>query len=360
MWRIKDDDKLSTQLAGYIRFFVNAAGLTGIFAGIGYIAFIAHQEFLGIKLDITNIVQLSFYAAAFCYDTLCVIIEQIQVHYLIVSFVILIIVLIIMIRNNVRRLKNVNAVCYEIFVIFIVIFMSVYSLVLYELPCMQIRDVFIGEMSSQRYVQTKNIIANRTKIIWSWIDIAKSGDNDSNFSKPGDQNDQNKGSVTAKQAECKLKDGYAIVFMSAVIGWLLIFKVEGLLAGRFYSSFRIVSVILLSFETLLIPYIYGKVIATTDMPYVSIILQVRNEPMTISNGAKDTQELFSGEKKLERDNLILAEKEKSIVVLNIDKNTGFSYLIDIPKTRVIRVETYKIVDALKEQRGVTSAPPTGK
>jgi hypothetical protein len=57
-------------VATLLRLTLKTIGIGGIFAAVGYIALIAHQEFLGIPLEVNSINQLSFAAATFWFDSI--------------------------------------------------------------------------------------------------------------------------------------------------------------------------------------------------------------------------------------------------------------------------------------------------
>jgi hypothetical protein len=327
-------------LSNALRILFNTIGIAGVLAVIGYISLISHQEFLGIKFEINSIQTLSFSAAEFFFETFRVVIEQAQLYYIIALLTACIFIILFWIKYGCLKISICHFYKYIVLIVTI-LGISSFSLISYELPSMKLRDVLVVGICSQQRVGSSGILDRNTRNLWSWIIDSRGG-----LKCPTSGNGI--GQLKPEEAENKLKVAYTLTLMSIVIGWFLVFQMTASLTNRLIEPFRIIAIFELAVCTFLLPYTYGKIIASTTMPYVSVLLQGKNElPKVETKVILSPGGLQAGEHFLEGKNLLVTDGENSIIVLNFDEGT--SRLIEIPRSKISRIEIHERSDALKKR-----------
>src|ERR1019366_350126 len=135
------------------------------------------------------------------------------------------------------------------------------------------------------------------------------------------------------KAEGSLKDGYAIIFLAAVAGWLLVYLRTERPSARWVRPYRTIGILSLTANTIMIPYTYGKLIAPITMPKVDVRLQ-EEQPAA----SRAVARYLPGE------SLLVAENDKSVILLNFDNE--LSRVLEIPRTEITRLEVVEMKDAL--------------
>ena len=106
-------------------------------------------------------------------------------------------------------------------------------------------------------------------------------------------------------------------------------------AADWLAPLRTIAVICLTLSTLLIPYVYGKVLSPITLPSIQVQLQDKG-----SAPARPAGRWLTG------DNLLVTENDKSVIVLNFDSVKQQSQLLEIPRDQVTQLATTDRQDAL--------------
>jgi hypothetical protein len=338
---------LAANILSLVGFSLKAAGAAGVFALIGYIATVAHAELLGIEADLPNLNELSLAAARFWFDSLLIILQQAQVHWLLSLLSIAMFGLVSWPHLASGRAAERFHFASEVGIVASLIAISSLALVFYELPAIQLRDLTTVGLCSQPGTGMAGVVDKGTNRLWSLMLDAR----DRDLGCSTHPHEHGNGGA----ARSRLGDLYATTWLTVVAGWLLIYLRQDQTANDWLRSFRTVGVLGLILTSLLIPYVYGKLVWPTTMQ----TLQVRVFP--ISQVAKNKDALPRGiplntEGWLTGDNFLIRESDKAITVLNFDRGQP-SALFEIPRSDIGWLAIPGISDVLVK---LIDAQPTAK
>jgi len=206
---------------------------------------------------------------------------------------------------------------------------------------MKLRNVLIVGICSQPDVGSAAAIDDRTKQLWTWMLDARGG------MECPTQDDSKNDHKTPEEANFKLRYGYALTLLSVVLGWLLVCQVTARPSFQWKELLRIITIIELTVSTLFVPYVYGKLISPTTMPRISVMLRDKSESSTGASKTKNYKNVLAADEQyLKGSNLVVAENDKSLIVFNWDSKAKTQRLIDIPRSKIARIEIYGFLDAL--------------
>jgi hypothetical protein len=157
----------STDILDALRVTLKAIGVTGVFALVGYIAMVAHGEFLGIQTEVANVTQLSLAAAQFWFDSVVILLQQAEIHWLFALAVISVFGLLswphIMWNRSSERFHFAS----EVGIVAALIAISMSALLWYQLPTIKLRDLMTVGLCAQPGASTNNVIDRGTNRLWS-------------------------------------------------------------------------------------------------------------------------------------------------------------------------------------------------
>jgi hypothetical protein len=319
---------------------LKATGAAGVFAAVGYTASAAHQHFLGINVEVNSLTQLTFTAAAFWFDSIMTVLQQAETHWIATLAMVLCFAALwwphLAFSRSGKRLHLAS----EVGIAGLLMVIGVGILVWCELPTIQLRDVMITGLCAQPGVGKDTMLNGRTKQLWSLIVVSRgirlncSSDSPVSVSKDrGEEGDRADGS---------LKDTYALTFLAAVAGWLLVYLRSERPWARWVRPFRIIGIVALAVNTCMIPYMYGKLISPITMPRVHVRLQDKVDAAAMpKNGQPATSR---APQYLEGANLLVAENDRSVILLNF--SSGISQVLEIPRAEIKSIGVMLTVDAL--------------
>jgi hypothetical protein len=316
---------------------LKATGVAGVFAAVGYIALAAHQHFLGIPVDVSGLTQLTLAAAAFWFDSVMTMLQQAQMHWIATAAMLLCFAALWWPHLPSTRASERLHLVSELGIAALLMVIGIGMLAWYELPTIQLRDVMITGLRAQPGVGTDTVLDQRTNRLWSLIIDSRGIDLKCPPETPG----KDRGKRRAK-AEGSLKDGYAIIFLAAVAGWLLVYLRTERPSARWVRPYRTIGILSLTANTIMIPYTYGKLIAPITMPKVDVRLQEEEAAAAAKKGQPAASRAVA--RYLPGESLLVAENDKSVILLNFDNE--LSRVLEIPRTEITRLEVVEMKDAL--------------
>jgi hypothetical protein len=363
-----------SDLRDALRLSLKTLGLAGSLALVGYIALVAHLEFLGLQTDVNDVAQLSFAAAAFCFESVRIVLQAATVHWIWSVFWVVILAILLWASQESTFKSHRIRLIWEIGVISILILISGSALLLYELPTINLKDALILAPCAQPGVGMDNLTDRRSNHLWSLIVDSRGG-----MTCPTQEvgapphNDPD----TAKS---ELRASYVLTLTAVVIAWLAVYSLGSKSSQRWLAPLWVLVALGLGLNTLLLPYAYGKLMSPTSMPAVGVRL-LDPAPATGQGGARPNKPRVSAREESAKDadqpkipapgegctdtneewlagtNLLISESDKSILVLNLDSGSQTSRLCEIPRAEIKRLEITDIKDALVEKFNLQKSVP---
>lgn len=336
---------VQTDYAALVQIVAKTIGVGGAVATVGYISLLAHQELLGIQSDFNGAGQISIAAATFSLDTLQILLRQGQVHWYAALGIALLFVLAWWAQRAVVSASSRYSWAIEVALVAVPLVTSSGALVLYELPTFNMKNLMVGGVCVQPFLfppseRTSDIVGKRTnQLLKRVLDSRGEG-----YACPGvlEWHHENPG-----VARRKLRNGYALTLTAIIFGWytlLLRLRIPG---PKWHRAARMCGLLGLVTTSLLVPNTYGKIIASTEMPFVRVYLRDREKVSNWLQG-KDTPWLLG-------DSVLVEKTDKRVVLFNVfNKRTA---LVEIPYGDIRFLQVTEMRDPLGSQMQPGLAEP---
>ena len=338
-------------IVSLFQLLLKATGVAGVLAVVGYIVLVAHQHFLGVKVDFSSVTELSFAAAAFWFDSVMTMLQQAQDHWVVSLAMLFCFAALWWPHLSFTRSSDRLHLWSELGIAALLIAIGTGMLVWYQLPTIQLHDVMIVGLCAQPGVNADTLLNKRTNRLWSRILDSREINLDAKcFSKLPVEDGRGKSTKT----DDSLKSGYALTFLGAIAGWLLVYLRADRPSARWVRPFRTIGILALTVNTIMIPYTYGKLISPMTLPEAQVLLKDKVDSAATTKVGPRAASKSSEQKAPQatpkpseqwKFGFLVAENDSNVVLLSFDR--GVSRVLEIPRSEVTRLEITEMRDLLK-------------
>lgn len=314
-----------------LRLFLVAIGIAGLLATIGFICSFARDDFLGIGVGVRSSYDLTSLAGTFTVQTVLVLLQQLLKHW-IVTVIMLAACLLSLVHNHIASTSIFSHRIVQLGIVTGIAVVATANLFLLYLPLVNLKDALITGLETLTIREPAGVVACGTNKYWELIIDSRRPTESSPdpISKVYSSCIERRGSEAARN---NLHALYTYGFTFCCAGWfMLYFNRSGGQFGLISGVLIALSIVVLGVNSLFIPYMFGKVIQPTIMPKAQV-------------SSKQPEERYAWDGPL----LIISESDKSILGLLLDKKSGNSHIVEIPRELVNRINISQTSDVLQER-----------
>lgn len=347
--------KLPTAISAW----VGALQLTVLFAATGFIGKVALQEFLGIDLGNWTALDLSIFAGHWAFDTVSVVLNQIFSHPFVFGIPLLIylspVFLPYVLPERLRWKRLATLVSLSMVTIALLVVVS-----RYEVPTLGIKDWLTTQLAGQLAQPQPGVLntwrsdLQATLLISKTRDIAGLDQKSCPAVLPDDRtvfSEHYKGDVPADDAVRRLNRIYSYTVLICLAAWFAVYfhaalDAPGLVNELFRGLRLFVCLLLLPIASVLVPYMYAKLIYSTNFPLVSV--EYKDPAYAPKDAQKNPSKQF----------LVMDETDKDISLLLVPTGENLPYVEIESRDEVKKMNRYGKQDVISNIILSQCNPPT--
>jgi hypothetical protein len=342
-------------------------GAAGTLVLIGYIATAAHSDLLGIRVGQFNVAKLGFSGGDFLLDSLIASASVAAAHWVMTIIFAVALIFILLIPNlKFRSVPLEKGIAASIAVLVLVGLAG--TVIYYELPTIEIRNLLIGNNFCESVGADVGFMGSRTEKLSALLARAHGYNNGcERLSKAIRQQQWEHDS--REVATTRIEATYVLSLAILCLAWTTVLALPEV--PHLLKYWRAGIAIPLVLGTLFLPYVYGKLIATTVVQRANLV--TKTSPAYVAMAAARTlgQVLIKDKTSVDThllncpagsqcfDAFILAEDDQAIYFCRFDEDLAL--FLWWPKASIDHYETQATQDVISERirRGVVTIKFSG-
>ncbi|MGA2219220.1 MAG: hypothetical protein ABSG51_14090 [Terracidiphilus sp.] len=312
--------------------------IAGVLAGSGFIVKFAREDFLGVSAGAWDVSDLGMLAGSFAL-TSATLFCQYVIHPLVAIPLVVFVAAYVMLETFLKRKHPNSAAVLHAGAYFVLILLLGFVFRVEQAPTLYLHDFLITSPKEQPNISEQTPDYRATNNLVRLIFGSRIKDDPT---RSTDFPVLHGFKLTTQSAYDVLNAQYALSMLICLIGWNFLFTTERMGSFKTHGTALVaVFVLLLLIVTIMIPYVYGKLIHSTDLPSATVEYKPAS-PTT--NG--DVSKHLEGP--------LLFQNDQTVAILWA--KDGKTAVIYIPASEVLGLRLHGTVDALTFVLGRQALP----